>query len=75
MSIAALESRGLERAPSSISTNMQQPDSLLANLRLARTLDHAGIGIVETDAEGRFLRVNAGLCELMGLSEAELVGR
>jgi PAS domain S-box-containing protein len=52
-----------------------QPDSLLANLRLARTLDHAGIGIVEADAEGRLLRVNAGLCELMGMSEAELLGR
>src|SRR4051794_19679243 len=51
------------------------PDSLLANLRLARTLDHAGIGIVEIDAEGRLIRVNAGLCELMGATEAELLGR
>src|SRR5256885_12417066 len=51
------------------------PDSLLANLRLGRTLDHAGIGIVETDAAGRLIRVNAGLCELMGASEAELLGR
>ncbi|HVY99575.1 MAG TPA: PAS domain S-box protein [Dongiaceae bacterium] len=54
---------------------MAQLDSLLANLRLARTLDHAGIGIVETDSEGRLLRVNAGLCEMMGLTEAELLGR
>jgi PAS domain S-box-containing protein len=51
------------------------PDSLLANLRLARTLDHAGIGIVESDAEGRLIRVNAGLCELMGAKEADLLGR
>ncbi len=51
------------------------PDSLLASLRLGRTLDHAGIGIVETDSEGRLIRVNAGLCDLMGIREAELLGR
>jgi len=78
MSIARLESRATERAPSLNSpttATITQPDSLLANLRLARTLDHAGIGIVETDAEGRLLHVNAGLCELMGVTEAELLGR
>jgi PAS domain S-box-containing protein len=51
------------------------PDSLLGTLRLGRTLDHAGIGIVEADAEGRLLRVNAGFCELTGSTEVELLGR
>jgi len=76
MSIVEFEGRATERALFlNAATAANQPDSLLANLRLARTLDHAGIGIVETDAEGRFLRVNSGLCELMGMSEAELLGR
>jgi PAS domain S-box-containing protein len=43
--------------------------------RLTATYDHAGIGIVEVDAEGRLLRVNAQLAALMGYSAAELVGR
>ncbi|MBZ9922340.1 PAS domain S-box protein, partial [Mesorhizobium sp. BR1-1-7] len=34
--------------------------------RLALTYDSAGTGIVETDAEGRLLRVNAHLCNLLG---------
>ena len=51
------------------------PDSLLVNLRLARTLDSAGIGIVEIDAEGRLIRVNAGLCEQIGCGETELLGQ
>jgi PAS domain S-box-containing protein len=43
--------------------------------RLSATYHHAGIGIVEVDAEGRLLRVNAQLAGLMGYSSGELVGR
>jgi PAS domain S-box-containing protein len=43
--------------------------------RLSATYQHAGIGIVEVDAEGRLLRVNAQLAALMGYSSGELVGR
>jgi PAS domain S-box-containing protein len=43
--------------------------------RLEATYDHAGSGIVEVDREGRLLRVNARLCELMGCSPDDLLGR
>jgi PAS domain S-box-containing protein len=43
--------------------------------RLSATLDHAGVGIIEIDAEGRLLRVNTHLCELMGCDPEYLLGR
>lgn len=43
--------------------------------RLAASYENAGIGIVEVDAEGRLLRVNARLSELMGYPAEELLGR
>jgi PAS domain S-box-containing protein len=42
--------------------------------RLAATYEHAAIGIVETDADGRFLRVNEAICAITGLSREELLG-
>lgn len=42
--------------------------------RLSSTLDHAGVGIVEIDAEGRLLRVNTHSCELMGCGPEDLIG-
>jgi PAS domain S-box-containing protein len=38
------------------------------------TYEHAAIGIVEVDAEGRFLRVNKAICSITGLSREELLG-
>ena len=38
------------------------------------TYEHAAIGIVEIDAEGRFLRVNESICAITGLSREELLG-
>jgi len=38
------------------------------------TYEHAAIGIVETDAEGRFLRVNEAICSITGLSRDALLG-
>lgn len=43
--------------------------------RLAATYEHAGVGIVEIDRDGRMLRVNRQLCELTGYSARELLGR
>jgi PAS domain S-box-containing protein len=38
------------------------------------TYEHAAIGIVEVDAEGRFLRVNEAICSIAGLTREELLG-
>jgi PAS domain S-box-containing protein len=38
------------------------------------TYEHAAIGIVEVDADGRFLRVNETICSITGLSREELLG-
>jgi PAS domain S-box-containing protein len=42
--------------------------------RLAATYEHAAIGIVEVDAEGRFLRANEAICDITGMSKEELAG-
>jgi PAS domain S-box-containing protein len=42
--------------------------------RWSATYEHAAIGIVELDAEGRFLRVNETICSITGLSREELLG-
>jgi PAS domain S-box-containing protein len=38
------------------------------------TYEHAAIGIVEIDAEGRFLRVNEAICAITGGTRDELLG-
>src|SRR5262249_6862030 len=43
--------------------------------RLAATYHHAGIGIVEVDAQGKFARVNAQWCALTGYAPDEMLGR
>jgi diguanylate cyclase (GGDEF)-like protein/PAS domain S-box-containing protein len=43
--------------------------------RFRLTFELAGSGIANVDLDGRFQRVNRSLCELLGYSEAELVGR
>lgn len=45
-----------------------------AGQRLAATYEHAGIGIGETDARGRLLRVNEAYCAITGYSRQELLG-
>src|SRR5271166_471914 len=44
------------------------------NRRLAVTYEHATVGIAETDAEGRRMRVNATACAITGRSREELTG-
>jgi PAS domain S-box-containing protein len=44
------------------------------NRRLAVTYEHAPVGIAETDAEGRRMRVNATACAITGRSREELAG-
>jgi PAS domain S-box-containing protein len=43
--------------------------------RLAATFEQAGIGLIETDDKGKLLRANAYLCELLGVSQEELLGQ
>ena len=42
--------------------------------RFSATYEHAAIGIVEIDAEGRFLRVNEAICSIVGGTREELLG-
>ena len=42
--------------------------------RLRNVLSHAGAGVVEADSAGRMTFVNHAWCEMLGYSEAELVG-
>lgn len=41
--------------------------------RMAATYEHAAIGISETGADGRFLRVNEAICDITGFSRDELL--
>ncbi|MBZ9701699.1 MULTISPECIES: PAS domain S-box protein [unclassified Mesorhizobium] len=43
--------------------------------RLAITYENAAAGIVEANAEGQLLRVNSHLCDLLGCTQDELIGR
>ncbi len=51
-----------------------QQDLRQQEQRWNATYEHASIGIVEIDAEGRFLRVNESICAITGLSREELLG-
>jgi PAS domain S-box-containing protein len=55
----------LEKSQSEISEQEQ---------RLAATYEHAAIGISETDADGRILRVNEAVCAITGRSREDLTG-
>jgi PAS domain S-box-containing protein len=46
-----------------------------AEERLTATHDYAAVGIVEVDVAGQILRANPHLCDLMGYSADDLVGR
>jgi diguanylate cyclase (GGDEF)-like protein/PAS domain S-box-containing protein len=48
---------------------------LESEARFRQTFELAGSGIAHVDLEGRFLRVNRSLCQILGYSEAELAGR
>ena len=43
--------------------------------RYRRTFELAGSGLAHVGLDGRFLRVNRQLCEMLGYSEGELVGK
>lgn len=61
--------------PESSAEHPGASSSLFEPRRLSDTVDHAGVGIVEIDAEGRLLRVNASLADLMGYATEELLAR
>jgi PAS domain S-box-containing protein len=83
MSVEDVAARGPGALAQSEQTHLHRPRPDLSgtpalaqkNQRLSSTLDHAGVGIVEIDAEGRLLRVNSHLCELVGRNLEELIGR
>jgi PAS domain S-box-containing protein len=80
--VAKLPEGGAQLGPdtSSLQRHLPRPErlgdpaQLLKNQRLSSTLERAGVGIAEIDAEGRFLRVNGHLCDLTGFSPEDLVG-
>ncbi len=43
--------------------------------RFRATFEQAAVGIAHVSTEGRFLRVNQRLCEIVGYSQEELLGR
>ena len=42
--------------------------------RIRATFDHAAVGIIEYDIEGRFLAANDRVCQILGYSREELLG-
>ena len=62
-----------QAGPSRRSSRSQQ-DLRQQEQRWNATYEHAAIGIVEIDAEGRFLRVNEAICDITGLTREELLG-
>jgi PAS domain S-box-containing protein len=48
---------------------------LESETRFRHTFELAAVGIAHVGLDGRFLRVNRGLCDLLGYAEGELVGR
>jgi PAS domain S-box-containing protein len=73
----ALAQRGDERATLDLPSAEILGEAGLTqrSQRLSTTLDHAGVGIAEIDPEGRLLRVNNHLCELIGCGADDLLGR
>ena len=51
----------------------QQPLSWIERI-LADVRDHAAVGISHVDAEGRFLRVNEKLCDILGYTREDWSG-
>jgi PAS domain S-box-containing protein len=43
--------------------------------RFRATFDVAAVGLAHVDLDGRWIRVNDGLCEILGASREELLGR
>jgi diguanylate cyclase (GGDEF)-like protein len=71
VSEAALE-RLLRLASAQVGSARSLRDS---EARFLKTFELAGSGIAHLDLDGRFLRVNRKLCEILGYAENELVGR
>jgi PAS domain S-box-containing protein len=44
-----------------------------SEIRFRKTFEHAPVGMCTTGLDGRFLQVNAALCQMLGYSEGELL--
>ena len=62
----------LERMADALSYGLEFLDT---EQRLRDTFERAGVGIAHVALDGRLLRVNPALCELLGYDAGELVGR
>lgn len=58
-------------------TERKQTEAALqqSEARVRATLEQAAVGIVEADMQGCFTRINQKFCEIVGYSEAELIGK
>ncbi|HEX4612823.1 MAG TPA: PAS domain S-box protein [Urbifossiella sp.] len=67
----------LEAARATVETKVRDRTRELAESegRFRGALDYAAIGMALVAPEGRFLRVNRSLCEIVGHSEADLLAR
>lgn len=65
--LAAAESRAAKRRLEARLRNAEE--------RYRRTFEQAPVGIGNATTDGRFLSVNARLCEILGYAEREIVGR
>jgi PAS domain S-box-containing protein len=63
-----------ERKRVSMQVERQREELREQQERWNATYEHAAIGIVEIDAEGRFLRVNQAICNIIGRTREELLG-
>ena len=67
-----MHERGAD-APTDVLTNKVSEHDTLEGLRA--TIDLAPIGLAQFDLEGRFLRVNDRLCEILGCARADALSR
>ena len=47
----------------------------LSEEQFRAVFEHSGVGMLMGDLQGRFLRVNPAFCQMLGYTEAELLGR
>ncbi len=74
----SVEDVSARRTPSVVSFATQRPEReavLREGTSPSAIYDHIGIGVAEVAADGRLLWVNGELCDLMGYSADELIGR
>ncbi|HEY3323648.1 MAG TPA: PAS domain S-box protein [Planctomycetota bacterium] len=70
LAVVTISQRNTRAALQTINAELRESEQ-----RLRATFDNAALGIVEVDAEGRFLAVNDRICAMLGYTRAELLGK